>query len=55
MSADLSLVKRWHTDEGRARVKRVLDGLVGGRITADLGWGVVEGRLDLRGSRVRGH
>jgi uncharacterized protein YjbI with pentapeptide repeats len=49
MSADRSLVKRWQTDEGIARAKRVLDGLAGGRIPADLGWGVVEGRLDLRG------
>lgn len=49
MSADRSLIKRWHTDEGTARAKRVLDGLAVGQLPADLGWGVIGGRLDLRG------
>jgi uncharacterized protein YjbI with pentapeptide repeats len=49
MSADWSLVKRWHTDEGKARAKRVLDALAVGLLPADLGWGMIKGRLDLRG------
>jgi uncharacterized protein YjbI with pentapeptide repeats len=49
MSVDRSLVMRWRTDEGQERAKRVLEGLAGGRLSDDLGWGVVEGRLDLRG------
>jgi hypothetical protein len=49
MTADRSVVNRWRTDEGAARAKRVLDGLAVGQLPADLGWGVVGGRLDLRG------
>ena len=49
MTLDASLVKRWKSAEGRARAKRVLDGLAAGVPPVDYGWGVVDGRLDLRG------